>query len=67
MKFRRFIKNYDMFGYAIQLRFDGKGDTHRTLIGGIISICVYLIMVAYTCILAIKLATNGADKNNSVL
>ena len=65
MKFRRFIKNFDIFGYVIRLRFNGKGDSHQTLLGGIVTIVTYVFVIAYTAILCQKMVTFGQDVNNS--
>ena len=39
----RLIKNCDLFGYPITLNFDGKGDTHQTIGGGLISIIICIL------------------------
>ena len=62
MKFRRFVKNFDIFGYVIRLRFNGKGDSHRTLMGGIVSISIYALILVYTmflCFLCTKWSVMG--------
>ena len=65
MKFRRFIKNFDIFGYVIRFQFNGKGDSHQTLLGGIVTIVTYVFVIAYTAILCQKMVTFGQDVNNS--
>ncbi len=34
------LKNIDMFGHQVKLNFNWGGDTHKTLIGAILSIFV---------------------------
>ena len=51
MRFRKFIKKFDLFGHVIRLRFNGKGETRRTLLGGQTTIAVYGFMAMYFFIL----------------
>ena len=48
MRFRRFIKNFDLFGHPINLRFNGKGESHQTILGGLLTVCLYVFMAVYT-------------------
>ena len=41
------IKDQDSFGYDVSLTFNNSGRTHNTLIGGILSIFVYIFMMSY--------------------
>ena len=41
------IKDHDMFGHTIQLNFDKQGESHNTLLGGIFSIFIKIIMSVY--------------------
>ena len=66
MRLKTIVKNSDMFGWQIKLRFDKKGDTHKTLFGGIVSVCVYVMMLAYASNLLVKMFQYGDDKNSSV-
>ena len=43
--FKRFLKNFDMFGLNIHLNFDKKGHQHRTLIGGFLSLGLLTAMI----------------------
>ena len=38
------IKNIDIFGHPIQLNFDEKGITHKTILGGICTILYYIFI-----------------------
>jgi len=42
------ISSHDLLGHKIQLNFNKKGSTHKTLIGGILSILIKILMVIYT-------------------
>ena len=44
-KLQKFVKDKDMFGHAPQLNFNKDIPTHNTMIGGIISIIVYISLV----------------------
>ena len=37
-----------MFGYRISLNFERKGDTHKTLVSGLISLIGRIVIAAYT-------------------
>jgi hypothetical protein len=41
------IKNIDIFGHPIQLNFDEKGITHKTILGGICTILYYIFITGY--------------------
>jgi hypothetical protein len=43
--FKRFLKNFDMFGLKVHLNFDKKGHHHNTLIGGFLSLCLLTAMI----------------------
>ena len=42
------LKNLDVFGHKIDLKFNSKGTHHKTIIGGIVSILINMILLAYT-------------------
>ena len=67
MKFRKFVKGFDLFGHQIKMRFNGKGDMHQTLLGGLATMCLYFFMLFYTVILFQQMLNNEADKNNTVI
>jgi hypothetical protein len=60
------IKNIDIFGYPIQLNFYEKGTTHKTIIGGILTILYYLFIVGYTAYCFYKLFYHAQDTDNLV-
>lgn len=59
------IINQDMFGHVINLNFDRKGDSHKTLCGGVFSIALKGFLSFYVILLLIKLISKGNDTNLS--
>ena len=57
-----YLKDHDMFGHSIVLNFDKNGDTHNTLIGGIISIMVKIGITVYIFLMSKKLVQSGGDE-----
>ena len=49
------IKGQDLFGYTVDLNFNKKGHRHNTIIGGIVSIMVKIVMVFYIAFLTNKM------------
>ena len=52
-----------MFGHTIHLNFNKQGDSHKTLIGGVFSFVIRLIMFIYVVILFKRLFLNEGDNN----
>ena len=46
-KLRKLIQGQDMFGHRINLNFNREGNSHKTIIGGLVSICLKLFMTYY--------------------
>ena len=44
-KMKNFVKDQDIFGEEVSLNFDGKGNTHKTSFGGILTIIFYLFVL----------------------
>ena len=42
-----YIRDGDIFGFPIRLTFDGKGNEHKTVIGGFMSIFVKVFLIWY--------------------
>ena len=42
---RRLIKSIDIFGKPILLKFDKKWDTHKTKLGGLSTMIIYIIIL----------------------
>ena len=61
-KTKGFIKDRDMFGHAVKLNFNQKGDTHNTVIGGVGSILLNLVIYGFS---AYKFWQMAALQNNS--
>ena len=52
-----------MFGFQIYLNFNKDGDSHKTLIGGIVSMLIQSFMILYVVIRFRILILNLADMN----
>jgi hypothetical protein len=48
---REFFAEKDMFGHTVSLNFNKKGDSHKTVVGGVFSIFVRCLMATYIYIL----------------
>ena len=51
------MRNCDMFGHMIKLNFNRNGDTHKTFIGGFVSILLKILMLVYVVMRSHKLFT----------
>lgn len=47
MGISRCLKNQDLFGHAVLLNFDRKGDTINTVIGGVLSLFSKFVLLAF--------------------
>ena len=56
----------DKFGHKVEFNFDNNGSTHNTIIGGICSIFVNMIIFIYVWGLVNKLVNNGDVKISMV-
>ena len=65
MDFIKLIKNRDHFGKKVQLNFNKKG-AHTTLIGGLVSLFLDLVLWTYIIILIKNLVFFEKDSNSSV-
>ena len=59
--FQTYIKTHDLFGHKIELNFNKKGSSHNTLIGGVFSILIKMVMLIYIYLLVKKLVNNEDD------
>mmetsp|Transcript_41069 Transcript_41069/g.62447 ORF Transcript_41069/g.62447 Transcript_41069/m.62447 type:complete len:103 (-) Transcript_41069:1838-2146(-) len=57
------IKHFDMFGYTIALNFNQKGESHKTILGGIVSLIVHTIIFIYIYIHLKKMILKEDNKN----
>ena len=64
-KFSTFITNKDLFGHIIQLNFNQKGSSHKTVIGGFLSILICAFMSFIIWINFEKWLFNLDDKNTT--
>jgi uncharacterized metal-binding protein len=46
---------FDFLGYPIALNFDKKGSSHKTIIGGILSVIFLVFTIFYTSLGIIKI------------
>ena len=53
--------DFDMFGYQFGLNFNKKGDNHKTMLGGLLSLFIKTAWAYYTYMLVSKLLTMGGD------
>ena len=45
VKLGKIIKRYDNFGYKFSFKFNRKDDEYQTIVGGVASIIMYLIIM----------------------
>ena len=57
------IKDLDMFGHVINLNFERKGGSHKTIIGGLASI---VVLVIYSYYIGLNLKTMFSHENDSI-
>ena len=54
-----------MFGHTIHLNVNNEGDEHKTLAGGIMSLFLKLMLLAYVLSIFAKMFTLGDNKESS--
>ena len=62
-----YISAIDMFGQPIQLKFNGSGSTHNTIIGGLLSIPAYIFMVFYLYLLYTRVNNPQYDDTSQIV
>jgi hypothetical protein len=67
MKLKNIIRNRDMFGYRVELNFNEKGSTHKTLCGGLVSIFVMAILMIFVLYDAKKMLLEEDDTLRSMI
>ena len=50
----KYIKSKDKFGHQVQLQFNNSGSYHKTLVGGLVSIAINMLMLLYVTLLTKK-------------
>ena len=65
--FSKYIKSWDKHGHKVMLKFNDKGDTHKTLLGGCISILMHILLTGYLITLLLKMGSYGNDKNSTTI
>ena len=61
------IKMSDMFGKEVNLNFDKKGEYHNTIIGGLFSILLRIIMIIYGSMRVNVMFNNLEDEDMSMM
>lgn len=46
-KFSNFMKQWDEFGYHVQVPFNDKPESHNTCIGGFATVLIWAFMIVY--------------------
>ena len=64
-KLKQFLINRDLFGHPISLNFNNKGDSHRTAIGGVLSIFLRILYYSYMGYLLHKMLHYEDDRTYS--
>ena len=60
--FQNALRQQDIFGHPISLNFNRKGDHHKTLVGGFISIWIKILYFSYMIFLLSQLFLYEDDK-----
>lgn len=58
-----YVRDLDMFGHVINLNFDRRGDSHKTVCGGFFSILFRTFLTLYVILMFKKLIQKGNDTN----
>jgi hypothetical protein len=61
--FKKIVKRLDIFGHPILLHIDKKGEYHKTLYGGILSIFYTVFALSYLGFCFSKMITHKFDNN----
>lgn len=67
MGINRFIKELDMFGHDVRLNFNRKGYTHKTFLGGLVSLFIKTAIFLYVVLNVRKLLFAEDDKIGLIL
>ena len=64
-KLSNFIKSFDIFGHPVTLNFNKQGDTHNTIIGGVVSIFIKVLLLMFFVERSKTMLTQGDTKITS--
>lgn len=64
---KRIVKDYDIFGHPVSLKFNQNGSHHRTCCGGCLSIILYIVGFAMLCLRLTDLNTIVSSITTSIL
>ena len=57
-KLKNVIRNFDVFGYPVLLNFDKKGNFHKTLVGGYLTLLTWFCMIVYFIYGSLKISNH---------
>ena len=60
-KYLKKVQEFDYFGHPIELNFNRKGNSHKTICGGFISLIIKMIVLWYSILNIKKLVFNEGD------
>lgn len=60
---KKLVKRLDIFGHPILLHIDKKGERHKTLYGGILSLFYFVFALSYIGFCFSKMITHKYDNN----
>lgn len=61
---KRILKNLDVFGYPIHLKFEkNKGHKHKTLVGTFMTVVLFAISIFIVATIMASNADDGANEN----
>ena len=60
------VREKDLFGYLITLNFNKRGQQHKTLFGGTVSVAIKMFINVYIVLNLVTLLTYGNNKNNTL-
>jgi hypothetical protein len=65
MGFKRKVKDQDMFGVPVVLNFNKQGDTFKTFLGGLFSICIKIALGVFLMYKFLRMTSKGDNTYES--
>ena len=65
--FKKTVKRFDIFGHPVHLHVDKKGESHKTLCGGILSLFFLVFALGYIGNCLSKMALHRQDSNIQII
>lgn len=63
----KWFKDKDMFGHVVNINFDKQGPTHKTEIGGVVSVFIKVVIYVYIIFKFKILILGEKDVNNTLI